>query len=439
MGAKGYDCFRNNIIPKFDFLHKNHIYETQKKTIYSKTGIFFSMLLIIIFILLFFHEINESRNNPSVKYSQDFIKLKNWAGKKITIGFNVSEEWKNEMIFTLFNSFNEVIPLKKCNSNLEESENFTCFCIIDYIINTNNNNIFSTHILKIHLNKTNDINNTLYKIPFSISIREPIIDHNNYESPLDITDNNSINKFKCSFYTNEITSYRRDLKLIFYETYGGFNYNDKNDSAIYLDDFEDSRKGIRTTELNFIGSYRIVLSKKVDVYEKKYNDFLTIISKVGGYTTPVNVIFSILFFVFVLPLDNIRIYKSLKNDDLIEKIYNDKIKDNKKYRKDFENIESFKNKLNDNNIWNKIKNHILFIFCYCCYYNKNTKHLYIMKEYFDDKQSLENELNDTQRVNKNYENEDNIIDRDVEMNIFGNKFEDSLIIHKKDNLDSQIS
>jgi hypothetical protein len=129
MGAKCYDCLRNNIIPTCDFLHKNHIYETQKKTIYSKTGIFFSMLLIIIFILLFFHEINESRNNPSVKYSQDFIKLKNWTGKKITIGFNVSEEWKNEMIFTLFNSFNEVIPLKKCNSNLKNRKILPVFVL----------------------------------------------------------------------------------------------------------------------------------------------------------------------------------------------------------------------------------------------------------------------------------------------------------------------
>ena len=166
---------------------------------------------------------------------------------------------------------------------------------------------------------------------------------------------------------------------------------------------------------------------------------MTIISKVGGYSTPAIVIFSILVFIFVLPLDNIRIYKSLKNDELIEKIYNDKIKDNKKYSKDFENIESFKNKLNDNNIWNKIKNHILFIFCYCCYYNKNTKHYYIMKEYFDGKQSLENELNDTHIFYKNYENEDNIINDDIEMNIFGSKFEDSLIIHKENNLDTQIS
>ena len=121
---------------------------------------------------------------------------------------------------------------------------------------------------------------------------------------------------------------------------------------------------------------------------------MNIISRVGGYSTPVFLIFGILIFIFVKPYDNIRIYKALKKEgnDLTETIYNDYIKDNNEYNEDFNNIDSFKNEIDNNNCFNKIKNQIMFLFCYCCYYNKRTKHLYLINKYIDDNVSLENKF-----------------------------------------------
>ena len=443
MFTKCFNCLENNVFPQCDFLHSKHIYETKKKTTFSKSGLVLSVLCIIIFLLLFLYEITKSKKYPSVKYSKDFMKLRQFTGKTITLGFNVSEEWDKEIIFTLFDSIGRTINLTKCNENLEEAENGVYYCVINYTI-TINSNIFSTHILKLHLNKTSNINDTTYKIPFSICIREPIIDHSSYESPLNLYDDNSINKFKSSFYTNEITSFRRNLKLIIYETDGGFVHDNKNNTALYLKDCEDSRKGIRTNELNFIGSYRIVLSKEIDIYEKKFDGFMTIVSKVGGYSTPVFLIFAMLMFIFVRPLDNYRIYRTLKrqNHDLTEKIYNEYIKDNKEYSKDFEDYESFENVVNDNNICKKIKNHLLYLVCYCCYRNKNTKHMYIIDNYIGNELSLEKELKNKQEKDNDHKAQnDNENISDIEMNVFGKNYSyrDDIINNKIDNFYSQIN
>ena len=350
--------------------------------------------MILTFIGLFIYVYYDCKENPSVKFYQDFIKKSKWVGKKITLAFNVSDEYKNRVIFSLFDPNNEIINLSKCNEELVESEDFVYYCIVNYSITKNS---FSSHALKLHLNLTEEIIDQEYKIPFSFTIREPNINHTNYENPLDLYDQESINKFKCFYYTKEITSYRRYIKIINYTTDGGYIHDDQNIDEIYLDDFEDSRKTMRTNqpnEKNFIGSYRILLSKKIDVYERKYDSFWNIISRVGGYSTPVFLIFGILIFIFVKPYDNIRIYKALKKEgnDLTETIYNDYIKDNNEYNEDFNNIDSFKNEIDNNNCFNKIKNQIMFLFCYCCYYNKRTKHLYLINKYIDDNVSLENKF-----------------------------------------------
>ena len=302
----------------------------EKKTTKSKCGYFLSVCFLLTFVILFYFVYLDSKKNPSVKYSQDFIRKRLLDGKKVTLGFNVSDEWKNDVIFTLYDSQNEQINFTTCNENLEESENFTYYCIVNYSITSH---LSSSHILKLHLNLIKKLDKE-EKIPFSISIREPIVKHTKYKNPLDIYDKDSINRFISFFQTNEVTSYRRYLKFINYITYGGCIHDDKKDEAIYLDDYEDSRKTKTKEEKNFLGSYRILLSKKIEIYEKKFNGKMNIISRVGGYYSFVFFCYSILIFIFVAPNDNIRIYESLKEKkDLTELIYNDYVNKNEEYIK----------------------------------------------------------------------------------------------------------
>ena len=155
-------CLKLKVVPEFDFLHPNSIYKTKKYTKQSKCGIILSFLFILTFVVLFFYEKDHSKSNPAISYSQDFIRKREWVGKKITLGFNVSDEWKNDVNFTLYDTNNEIINLKKCNEELEESENATYDCVIDYIIIKNSD---STHTLKLHLNLTKNISEEK-RIPF---------------------------------------------------------------------------------------------------------------------------------------------------------------------------------------------------------------------------------------------------------------------------------
>ena len=188
----------------------------------------------ILFIIINF----QSKKNPSISYYQDFIRKREFVGLKITLGFNVSDEWKDQVIFTLYNQDDIILNYSICDENLEESENLTYYCIINYSIQKNN---LSSYSLKLHLNLTRKVEKE-EKIPFSISMREPNINHTNEKNPLYIYDKDSINKFRCFFNTKEITSYRRYLKLINYISHGGYNFDDKEIDILYLDDFEDSRK-----------------------------------------------------------------------------------------------------------------------------------------------------------------------------------------------------
>lgn len=227
--AKRSSCCRNIVIPYFDFLHPEIIYKMEKKTTESKCGYFLSVCILLTFLILLFIDYSNSKKNPSVKYSQDFIIKRLLDGKKVTLGFNVSNEWKNVVIFTLYDSQNKQINFKTCNENLEESENFTYYCIVNYSIISNPS---SNHILKLHLNLSKKLDKE-EKIPFSVSIREPIINHSKYKNPLDLYDKNSINKFISFYQTSEVTSYRRCLKFINYITYGGCIYDDKKDEAFF--------------------------------------------------------------------------------------------------------------------------------------------------------------------------------------------------------------
>ena len=73
----------------------------------------------------------------------------------------------------------------------------------------------TAHVLKLYIylkNNLSEYNN--WRVPFSITVKEPKIDHNNEENPLDSFTESSIRKFRCFFNTSEITSYRRYLDIL---------------------------------------------------------------------------------------------------------------------------------------------------------------------------------------------------------------------------------
>ena len=106
--------------------------------------------MIAIIIGLIINEIVSIKNNYSISYSQEFINSKEWSQKQITIGFNVSKEWENDVIFDLLDSDNNVIELKHCDENLNliDLKNGTYFCIVN---NTIDINYLTSHTLKLNI------------------------------------------------------------------------------------------------------------------------------------------------------------------------------------------------------------------------------------------------------------------------------------------------
>ena len=358
------------------------------------------VLFLATFAILFIITNLQSKKNPSISYYQDFIRKREFVGLKITLGFNVSDEWKDQVIFTLYNQDDIILNYSICDENLEESENLTYYCIINYSIQKNN---LSSYSLKLHLNLTRKVEKE-EKIPFSISMREPNINHTNEKNPLYIYDKDSINKFRCFFNTKEITSYRRYLKLINYISHGGYNFDDKEIDILYLDDFEDSRKINRNengTDDNFLGSYRILLSKKMDIYERKYDSLLTLVSRLFSFYSPIMLVFTILINIFVYPNDSIRIYEALgKEKTAFTEPKN--IFDSFKEKKSIKDLNEFKKRLK-RNCCQKLIDKFAFIFCYCCNKNSRTEHLYIIKNYIDKSLSIENQLVNSVKDDKNKE------------------------------------
>jgi hypothetical protein len=385
------------------------------------------VLFLATFAILFIITNLQSKKNPSISYYQDFIRKREFVGKKITLGFNVSDEWKDQVIFTLYNQDDIILNYSICDENLEESENLTYYCIINYSIQKNN---LSSYSLKLHLNLTKKVEKE-EKVPFSISMREPNIKHLNEKNPLDIYDENSMNKFRCFFNTREITSYRRYLKIINYTTYGGYNYKDSNINKLYLDDYEDSRK-IKKDNIEdekFLGSYRILLSKKIDIYERKFDSLLTLISKLLSFYSLIMFIFVILINIFVKPNDSIRIYEALekrnkpftKPDTIFNSFNEAKTID----------LDEFKEQLKRSKC-QKFCDKFAFIFSYCCNKNPRTEYLYIIKDYIDKNLSPENQMINSVKDDKKKGEGQN---RSIELpennnNIINNYYSENLIEKK---------
>ena len=398
-----YNYIDAYIMPYLDFLHTPTSFPLTKRATKSYFGIFLSSLMIIIFSYLVYIEIISINKNYTISYSQDFIQRMTWNGRKISIGFNVSKEFSEEVNFLLEDSNGDVVPLQRCDENLniitnntdEKEENATYYCITNYSLKVN---YIIDYALKINVTLRNK-NMERKWIPFSLAIREPKIQHDNIENPLDIYNNPSIDKFRCIFDTRDVSSFRRNLKLITYKTEGGF-IGEKTTEGIYLDDFEDSRKKAYTDEDKLlIGTYRILVSKKIEVYSRKYIELKKFFSNIGGYISVLMSCFSIACKILVNPNDNYRIFDYLKKKKSIhldvdtKSIYDDLNIENKP------NFNEFNKTLMDNRWFSKCRYKFYYFFCRffkCC---KKIRSLSLVSEYIQKNLTIENYL-ENQILNK---------------------------------------
>lgn len=390
------------IMPFADFLHTPTSFPLTKQATKSYFGIFLSSLMILIFSYLTYYEIISIKKNYTISYSQDFIQRITWNNKNITLGFNVSENFSNDINFSLEDSIGDKVPLQRCDENLnivnisDENElNAVYYCIVNYSLKIN---YISDYALKLNISLKKKFSENK-SIPFSLAIREPIIQHDNIENPLDIYNNPRIDKFRCIFDTRDVSSFRRNLNLIFYQTEGGFIGN-KTTEGIYLDDFEDSRKKIHSEEDgDLIGTYRILVSKKIEVYSRKYIELKKFFSNIGGYISVLMSSFSLACKILVNPNDNYRIFDYLKKKKSIhldvdtQAIYDDLNIENKP------NFNDFNKTLMDNRWFSKSRYKFYYFFCRffkCC---KKTRPLSLISQYIQKNLTIENYL-ENQILNK---------------------------------------
>lgn len=406
--------FDQNILPFADFLHTPTSFPLTKKATKSYLGIFLSLVMISFFIALTIREFFQYDKNYIINYSQGFIEREEWANKTITFGFNVLEEWENEVSFKMVNSKSEEINLTRCNENLIESENGKFYCLLNTSLELDSS--FS-HVFKLLLYlKKNLTEYEPLRIPFTLLIPEPKISHDNFGNPIE----SSIENFTCFYNTEEITTFRRYLKLIQYKTEKiyFYNYNDNRyDEKIYLDDFEDSRKldlrGAYVDEGNFLGTFRIMVSKKVDIYERKYLSLPNLFSKIGGFLSSLRLTFSIICLIIVNPNDNYRIFNYLKKKGTI-RLNNDlkSIYDDSKIEKKLDKTE-FNERIMNNKLSKILWNKFCYFFCrfFSCY--KRTQHLSIINQYIYKNLTIENYLENQVMIKELMENIERIDDLKV--------------------------
>ena len=384
------------VITKVDIFHPQLNYKTKRKSTFSCWGVILFFAFIGISIYFIVHEIVCIKQNYSFSYSQEFILRKDWKGKEITIGFNVSEEWKNDVNIELYDSQDKAVNYTQCDDNLEESKNGTFFCIINHSITTNNQN---DYILKFKLSLKKSVE-TKKIIHFSVAMKEPLIDHDDLKNPILLEYDSSVKKFRCFYSTDEITDYGKYLKLIDYTTKGGF-IDDTQINAIYLDDYLDSRKTRSDEKIGeLLGFYRIMVSKKIDVYQREYisktNFIKNIFSSIGSLFT----ICSIVGFLIISPNDTNRLYSSLENIKS-STIYDDYKQRTQKEDKEIKiNKNEFEDNLQDSGFFKSLCQRFCFIFCCCCDICPLTRHLYIVKDYFDEKLSIENQIKEERNNNE---------------------------------------
>lgn len=421
-------CLDTYILSQLDFLHKPKTFPITKQTTKSYCGIFLSIIMIGTLIGLTIREFLLINKNYTISYSQDFISRLAWSEKIITIGFNVSKEWENKVDFTVFDSNYDNIPFEDCDENLNivnDSQKVVYHCIVNYSLKIND---LSSHSLKINLTLKEKYT-TEERVPFSLAIHEPYIDHDNYDTPL-YKINSNIMKFRCFFNTIEINSFRRYLKYVEYNIEGGLFKNPRKIEGIYLDDFEDT-KGTRLSDEigKLLGTYRILVSKKKDIYIRKHKDIFEFLSMIGGYISTLMTVFGILSLIFVNTNDNYRIFnyltkKKYKNSDFDSKVIYDYYFDKKDKNEKAIDFEYFNKTIKEVDYKKTFLNKFCYFF-FCC--KKRNKPLSIINNYINENLTIDNYLNfqikskikklkkDLERKSKNSYNNDNNNHNQIEL------------------------
>ena len=200
-------------------------------------------------------------------------------------------------------------------------------------------------------------------------------------------------KFRSFFNTEEINSFRRDLKYMEYYIKEGLSENTKRLEGIYLDEFEDTKGTLTSNEIGkFLGSYRILVSKKKEIFIRKHKDKYEFSSIIGGYISIIWPTFVFLSRIFVNKNDNYRIFNSLtkkeyKNSDFDSRVIYNYYLVKKSKEEDLIDFSYFNNTIKEDSFKKKFWNKVCYFF-FCC--KKRNKPLSIIDEYIKENLTIDN-------------------------------------------------
>ena len=293
-----------------DLLHTPNVLPSIKKDSKSNFSRILFVLFLIACIVVVIYRLIYWDNNYTINYTQDFQKTIGKINKKVTFGFKIRDN-VNSYELEYFDSLNEKIDnnlIKRCDSNLKEiKDNETndddFFCFINYpIIGSNMTN----HILKLHIKAKDKKSLKSERIPLIVKFIEPTIKHKD-DNPFDYSE-----LYEMIYFYNleSASSYRKYIKIINYKSKGFFKTS--NYDSAYLEDYEDLSKMNALEDDNMIGSFRFSLSKKKDIFERKYLNWCDFPLDIISNLISIMGIFSFISLIFINPNDNLRIFYTLK-------------------------------------------------------------------------------------------------------------------------------
>jgi len=287
----------------------------KKKKMESDSRKIFILIYLLFFLIYLYYLSFSYKIQSKISFSQLFIQEEDYE-QSMTFGFFLDYNWTDKIIIELFDSDNnpifnndtcdENINLLADNEvNLTQKRTFKCF------INYKFKKSYTTnHQIKIHLKKNNSEMQE-QRIPLIIKFKEPVVNHS-LDNPFDFP--NELQELIYFYDKDNVTSYRKYAKIIEYKTDSLFS--EETIKSHYLEDYEDSSKTIEDFNETMIGSFRICLSKKKDIFERRYKGFFELLSDIGGFITILNITFNILITTFVNSLDHLRLLNSIKNENI---------------------------------------------------------------------------------------------------------------------------
>lgn len=305
-----------------------------KKNTKSHLGTLISIIFFIYCIITTIIEIQNYSKSYKISFHELFTDY-NDNEQVISFGFKIPYDIIKYVIYDSNNNVINDTIIKKCDENLNilkdgdvELNNYTCF-VNQKFYGSNSTN----HLIKIHFFFTDEIFNEEGKrYTLNIKFKEPIINNENYEPFIYPKDIKELNYF---FDAGYITRYNKFIKLLKYETQKKLilEFEPRISESKFLEDIVDTSKLKENNKTNpFLGSFRLTLSKKKEIFLRLYPDVL---STIGGNISFAYTLIAIFYFISVRYIDNLRIYDSIKDEmnkrKLHELINQDDIK-NKPYK-----------------------------------------------------------------------------------------------------------